>query len=427
LKGNRVHIQVYEHQTIRLHQEFDTEQGPVVFDEQMLKNFVDFFGEGIPYYSLIRNGLQFNEYVGAIQIGATLVSVLPKAQKRQQDSLAEKSKWNQVLIDMLRVVNGFEIKAPSSSSLKLKNNAVLDLYFELFVKEVEYLLHRGLVKKYRKKSGNLTALKGRLLFSEQINKNITHKERFYTAHTTYDTEHLLHFILFEALQVLMIVNTNSILTSRINSLRLNFPEMQRVKLNALSFDKVTFNRKTEAYKKAIQIARLIILNYHPDLRKGNKEVLALMFDMNKLWEQFVLASLRKSKDFKISGLNKKYFWKPKGGARRIVKPDIAIKRGEENFILDTKWKLIETKPSIQDVRQMYVYHHYFKARKVALFYPGESHYVSGNFMQIQNENQISNLECGLLFSQYHDSKTNKPSVKAWQDRIISDVENWMMT
>jgi hypothetical protein len=147
LKNKREHICVFEHQTVLLNQKF--EDG-TIFDKLKLDAFVRFFGKGVPYYSLIRNGIQFNEYVGAIQVGNTLISVLPKADKRQNEDEAEKNKWNKVLVDMLRVVHGFNVKAPSSSQLKIKNNSVLDLYFELFIIETEYLLHRGLVKKYRK-------------------------------------------------------------------------------------------------------------------------------------------------------------------------------------------------------------------------------------------------------------------------------------
>lgn len=416
MKPKREHISVFEHQTVLLNQKFEDD---VVFDQPKLDAFVRFFGKGVPYYSLIRNGIQFNEYVGAIQVGSTLISVLPKADKRKKDDDAEKKKWNQVLIDMLRAVHGFNVKAPSSSHLKIKNNSVLDLYFELFVIETEYLLHRGLVKKYRKTEGNLNALKGSLLFSKQISKNLVHKERFYSKHSTYDTEHLLHIILYKTIQVLKRINTNSALVGRINALVLNFPEMPNQKITESDFDKLVFNRKTISYKKAIEIARLILLYYHPDLSKGRNDVLALMFDMNALWEQFVLVSLKKTHGFKVRGQASKYFWKPEGGKRRSIKPDITVSTNENNYVLDTKWKLVDSKPSIEDIRQMYAYHHYFEAKKVVLLYPGDSHYITGKFVEVKEQKQLSDMECGLLFTEYSGS------VKNWQKQIGEEIQLWI--
>jgi len=416
LKAKREHIRVFEHQTIVLNQKF--EEG-VVFDQTKLDAFVRFFGKGVPYYSLIRNGIQFNEYVGAIQIGNTLISVLPKADKRQKEDQAEKKKWNQILIEMLRAVHGINVKAPSSSHLKIKNNSVLDLYFELFVIETEYLLHRGLVKKYRKTEGNLNALKGSLQFNKQISKNLVHKERFYSKHSTYDTEHLLHIILYKTLQVLKRINTNAALVGRINALFLNFPEMPNQKITESVFDKLEFNRKTITYQKAIEFARLILLHYHPDLSKGRDDVLALMFDMNALWEQFVLVSLRKNKDLKVRGQASRFFWKPEGGRRRSIKPDIIVSTNNENYVLDTKWKLVSNKPSIEDIRQMYAYHHYFEAKKVALLYPGDAPYVTGKFVEVKEQKNLSDMECGLLFTQY------KGSVKNWQKQIGEEINHWI--
>lgn len=416
MKAKREHIRVFEHKSITLGQEFENE---VTFDHTKLDAFVRFFGNGVPYYDLIRNGIKFNEHVGAIQVGETLISVLPKADKRQKVDETEKRKWNQVLLDMLRTVHGFDVKAPSSSQLRIKNNSVLDLYFELFIIEVEYLLHRGLVKKYRRTEGNLNALKGSLKFNKQISKNLLHKERFYTRHTTYDTEHLLHIILFQTIQVLKRINTNSALIGRINALLLNFPEMPNKKISEADFDTLVFNRKTMGYKKAINIGRLILLHYHPDLSKGRNDVLALMFDMNTLWEQFVFNSLKKHKGFKVRGQHSRYFWKPDGGRRRTIRPDITISTDDSNYVLDTKWKLVKNKPSIEDIRQMYAYHHYYEAKKVALLYPGEVPHLSGNFVDIKNQNHLSDIECGLLFTQYSDS------VVKWQIQIGKEIENWI--
>lgn len=415
--ANKVeHIKVFEHQSIYLNQKFEN---GVEFDETKLERLVSFFGKGVPYYELLRNGIRFKEYVGVLQVGNLLISVLPKADKRQSESESSKDKWNNILIDMLRAVNGFEVKAPSSSHLKTKNNSILDLFFELFLKEVEYLMHTGLVKKYRKEVGNLKALKGRLHFQQQISKNIVHKERFFTTHTTYDTQHELHIILYKTIKTLHKLNLNPALTSRINSLLLNFPEMPDKRILELDFEKIILNRKTQGYRKAIDLARLILLRYHPDLNKGQNDILALMFDMNDLWEQFVLVSLRKDKALKLRGQSVKKFWQPQGGKKRSIKPDITIEKGKYKYVLDTKWKLVTTKPSMDDIRQMYAYHHYFEAEKVALFYPGNFSYVKGDFVDPKTQEPMIKMECGLMFSKFTGS------VKSWQEQICIDVNEWM--
>ena len=117
-----------------------------------------------------------------------------------------------------------------------------------------------------------------------------HQERFFVSHTTFDVEHKLHFIIYKAIRLLKKINTNAAIHSRIGALLLNFPEMPDLDVSESTFDRIFFNRKTLIYKKSIDIARLLLLHYHPDVSKGKDHVLALMFDMNYLWEQFVYVS-----------------------------------------------------------------------------------------------------------------------------------------
>ena len=183
-------ITVFEHQNLRIN-----EKG---FDTKDLEALVKFYGQGIdfPYYTLIANGVGFKSYVGVIQIGDLQIEVLPKADKNSKN---DEKKWRNVLIGMLLAVGDLDALAPSSSALSLHANSILELYFALYLKELDYLLHRGLVKKYRKVEGNVTALKGSLVFGKHIQQNVTHQERFYTRHTVYDREHKLHQILYKAL------------------------------------------------------------------------------------------------------------------------------------------------------------------------------------------------------------------------------------
>ncbi len=137
---------------------------------------------------------------------------------------------------MIKTVWGFDVKSTGSSSLKLKLNSILELYFELFISEVEYLLHRGLIKRYRKNEGNQTSLKGALQFSKHISQNLVHKERFYVKYTQYSNEHTIHEILFKTINLLAHINSKPLLKGRIGALTLNFPEMKEIKVNESTFN-----------------------------------------------------------------------------------------------------------------------------------------------------------------------------------------------
>ena len=410
------HITIFEHQTLKLDHDYEG----VTFDNDKLNALQRFYGDkGVPYFSLVHKGIRFSEFVGVIQVGALIIEVLPKADKSSAD-VNSKAKWRNILIDMLRASGIFNIQAPSSSSLNLKSNSLLDLYFELFIKEVEYLLHAGLAKQYRKKEANVTALKGCLQFNKHLQQNITHQERFFVRHTTYDVEHKLHFILYKAIRLLKQINTNSALHSRIGALLLHFPEMPDINVSESTFEKLVFNRKTVTYKKAIDIAKLLLLQYHPDVSNGRNNVLALMFDMNALWEKFVFTSLRKYKepDVTITSQSPKFFWKPEVGYSSKIIPDIVINQGKDNcVVLDTKWKNLNGfNPSAEDLRQMYVYHQYYNSEQVALIYPGENSFKSGIYIEPNTETN-SNFKCGVF------SLSPQLNVKLWQKDINVTILN----
>ena len=418
MSKGKADITVFEHQTIKLGQKF----GEVTFDADKLQALQKHYGaEGkkVPYYTLGNNSICFNEYVGVIQVGKTLIEVLPKADKRD----ASQTNWRNVLIGMLKSVGLFEVKSSSNSNLKIKANTLLDLYFELFVNELEYLLHNGLIKKYRKKEGNVTALKGSLNFAKHIQNNLTHQERFYVRHTVYDREHKLHKILYKALNLLRQLNTNSKLHSRLGALSLDFPEMPDIRVSEYTFSNLVYNRKTKPYQTAIEIARLLLLNYHPDVSKGRNNVLALMFDMNLLWERFVYVSLRNKlgDGNTVTAQTSRYFWKPERGSRSFMRPDIVINKGsEENcVVLDTKWKnLGGSNPSPDDLRQMYVYHDYYGAKRVALVYPGSDSVHKGHYIKPDNKG-LTDKQCSVM------SIAVQEQITQWQESICAKMIGWM--
>jgi 5-methylcytosine-specific restriction enzyme subunit McrC len=413
LNKTKEHLTVFEHEAIR----FDKGEKRITKDQ--FYALQKYFGEGVPFYSLSYNGVKFNEFVGVIQVGTTLVEVLPKVDKAD----TTESNWRNILIGMLRAVGAFDIKTSSESNLKIKPNTILDLYFEMFVKEVEYLLHNGLIKQYRMKEDNVNSLKGSLQFSKHLQQNLTHHERFYIRHSVYDVEHKLHLILYKTIRLLKQINTNIGLKSRIGALMLLYPEMPDLNVTEATFDNIAFTRKNQSYKKAIDISKLLLLQFHPDISRGRNNVLALMFDMNKLWERFVYVSLCKNKSSSttITAQYSKFFWKPEKGNRSKMRPDIVINKDKSNcVVLDTKWKNLAChNPSSNDLRQLYVYHEYYGAMQVALIYPGTvSSKSSGTYLDPKTSNPIDK-ECSVI------SLSVEPNVKQWQKNISEDFKKWL--
>ncbi len=362
-------IQVFEYEKLTLHEDWRGRK----LEESELNRLYEFNDKNDNnYFTGIRDGVKFKNYVGVIQIGGLTIEILPKADNKKPDDEGYYT-WHTALLNMLRICKHINVTSMSEANLKRKNHSILDLYFEMYLNEVELLLRKGLIKNYRKTSSNVLALKGRLDFNKNIQKNLIHQERFYTNHQVYDYENIANQILLKGLTILNTITNNSLLKDKIARLQLSFPEIKEIAIQKLHFDSLKQNRKTASYARALQIAQMIILNYSPDIRSGQENMLTLLFDMNKLWEEYIYRMLMRSKDENttVNFQNKQKFWEG-----RTIRPDLVIIRTEggvsETYVIDTKWKVLDVKnpkPSDDDLKQIYAYNMYWNAKRSMLLYP----------------------------------------------------------
>jgi 5-methylcytosine-specific restriction enzyme subunit McrC len=406
-------IQVFEFEKLTLHEDW---RGRYLKQKELDKLYEYNDKNDNVYFTGIREGVKFKNYVGVIQIGGLTIEILPKTDKNVSED-SDFSAWHGALLNMLKVCRHININSVSEASLKRKHNSILDLYFEMYLDEVQSLLRAGLVKKYRSDSSNVFALKGRLDFNKNIQKNLIHQERFFTEHQVYDYENLVNQIILKALTILGSLTYNSQLKDKISRLRVSFPEIKEISIQKYHFDKVKENRKTVAYTRALQIAKMIILNYSPDIRSGQENMLTLLFDMNKLWEEYVYRMLLRTKDdnLTVSFQNKQVFWEG-----RTIRPDLVLIRRNDNdddetFVIDTKWKVLDAnnpKPSDNDLKQMYAYNLYWNAKRSMLLYPNsksidekygnywkgrevpENNQCKVGFINILDEGDFLNLDIG---------------------------------
>lgn len=355
------------------------------------------------FFSLTPNGVKFNQYVGVIQVGNLTIEILPKISKTAEKG--DEKKWQKVLIDMLRECSWMQIHAHEKAALRYKSNSILEAYLDIFIQQCEEILRKGLIKKYRTTANNCTSLKGKLLFHKQIQVNSVHKEKFYTQYQVFDKDNIFNQILLKALKLIPKISQSPLLKDRVYSLVLAFPELADLSVSPQTFQRLVFDRKTEAYKEAIEIAAMLLLNYRPDISTEQNHILAILFDMNDLWEEYIFRQLFKSKPINwiLTSQNPKQFWKfDNNTSSKIIKPDIVIqnKTNGSTIILDTKWKLPEQNtPSDSDLKQMFVYNEYWKSKNAILIYPHADYtlspiYFGGTFAKKEESSTLNS--CGVM-------------------------------
>ena len=401
-------IQVFEHQKLKYDDSRDFQE--CHFDAMVKFNEL----HQNKYFTIGHNGIVFKNYVGVVQVGGLTIEILPKADKRAD---ADKNLWQSVLLNMLKVCKHIRVESVSETQLKKRHHSILDVYFEIYLAEIERLVNKGLIKRYQKSQSNQNALKGKLLFAKNIQQNLVHRERFYCEHQVYDRNHLLHQILYKGLQILRTF-VNDALKDRLNRLLFEFQEIDNIEISEKHFRKIVFDRKNSDYQKAFDIAKIIILNYSPSLNYGSENLLTLLFDMNALWEEYIFRILQKHKKDKEKVSRQEYceFWKNK----RIY-PDIIFKTGEEAFVIDTKWKIIETNnPSDEDLKQMFVYNLHWDAEKALLLYP-KTGQTDSSFEEFHYDKLDSKKKCKTGFVDITEGGSIKSSEKIAEE-IFSKLE-----
>lgn len=388
-------FRVFEHDKLTLYEDARGQK----LEQSELARLYDFNDRNDnKYFTGIRDGVKFTSYVGVIQIGDLTIEVLPKSDREPGDV----DRWHRVLLDMLRICRKVNVNAISEANLRRRHHSVLELYFELYLDEVEQLLRQGLVKKYRRKAGNATSLKGQILFSQHLQRNLIHQERFFTQHQVYDPVNPINQILLEGLHAVADFTRSPTLSQRTAQLIDAFPFHTRQRIEAHHFDRLSDDRGVSRYQRALSIARMLLLHYSPSIQSGQDQMLALLFDMNALWEEYIYRMLVRSAtpEFEVRPQQSKPFWES-----HTVRPDLVVIRrnGDTSttFVIDTKWKVLDSRyprPTDDDLKQMFVYNEYWSAGHSMLLYPTtyEREEVMGHYWS-QDEEGEKIHSCKLAF------------------------------
>lgn len=348
------------YQTLGLNQEH-AKKFQKFLEEKQLTHALDFGLEGITTCA----------HVGIIRFADFQLNILPKI-IGEEDSLCLEN-----LMFMLRYTRKLEIHSMDSAEISQTKQPFLEVLIAHYANILLNALQRHIPHQYETREDNLPTVKGRILFAKNHLVNAANLARTYCQFDEFTPDNLLNQTLkfvSHALQKLTSVSQTRQKLLKINAV------YEDVTLRPVAYaetQKIILNRNHTMFKEPLELAQMFLQNSTISLHNHTFTNLAILFDMNKLFEKFVATALEQAFPGQVKIQNKlKIIEDIDGipGTSYTIRPDILFGK---DTIIDTKYKrlsLPEDKPSEADIYQMLAYNRFYNRKNIILCYPMTDEY-----------------------------------------------------
>ena len=331
--------------------------------------------------------IHVKNFVGVVETPqGTTIEILPKIyQLEDVNDSEQKKEGKKLLLKMLRSLKNTPFKSIDQAHLAACHMPVLEIFISVFLKEMEVLLKRGIKHYYSQIDENNKFLKGRLIFHENLRKNLVHRERFFITYEEFKEDIPQNRVLKAALIYLKGKSRSAKNISRIINMLFLFEEVGQS--NNLEKDLKSIdgqNRLFNYYSTTLKWARIFLQKKTFTNYKGNHLNTAILFPMETLFESYVAYRLKQTyPETDISIQDRKYFLLSDltlNQRKFRLRPDIVINTGSCVIVADTKWKVINQDLASKnyliaqaDMYQLYAYGKKYQLKndvvQLVLIYP----------------------------------------------------------
>ena len=377
---------------------------------QQLIDFIEEFNateDNVDAYELLSvkqdrtNGkyVQFKNYVGLIQFKSGFqIDVLPKI-----DMVSSDDENKKIFVKMLRSLKEFEGKSFNISNLNVDKMNIYELFINMYLQSVSSLCKKGLKSSYIASEDNINVFKGKIIFKEQIKRNLVHKEKFYVTYDKYNLNRPENKLIKSTLLKLLSLSNDSY-NKKLCSQTLTYFENVETSINYdVDFLKVKIDRNTKDYEVLMNWSKVFLKNKSFTTFSGDTVSRALLFPMEKLFEAYVAKYAKQVfDDCYVSAQDKGYYLFNIPSNQFSLRPDLVITKPDGTIIImDTKWKnLINDSRknygiSQADMYQMYAYAKKYNTKNIYLLYPLNNEMKDCEEIKFESYDDNQNLEVNV--------------------------------
>ena len=322
--------------------------------------------------------IKCGHFCGVVQLDDVSLEILPKIAGKEEDP----GSCRKALIQMLCKAKLFKSHKGGEADVDVQKLILLDIFIVHFCVELQTQIVQGKLRNYVAYEEDIRVFRGRLLFDQQIKRNLVNKERLHCRYDELSEDILINQVIKFTLRLLQSQCHSSCSRKMVVELLTAFGNISDKPVTLQSFDHLSFDRTSARYKPLLEQCRLFIAQLNPDVLAGPAKAFSLLFDMNQLFESWLVALV---KPFAVGrGLTLKVQGPRQYLARRTdidkqvfqMKPDISLldSAGRVIMIIDAKWKLLESEEaklgvSQADMYQMLSYSASYGVNDLRLVYP----------------------------------------------------------
>lgn len=313
-------------------------------------------------FDLGYRSVRSSQYCGVVCLGKDSIEVLPKieeAGQQESDSVARIR-----LLRMLSFARKLPIHEAEASRLAQQGHTLLDVILRLFCRSALDLVRRGLLHRYEIREGNLCLIKGKLKFADHVSQNSARRDRAYCTFDEFSPDNTANRMIKAAALCAAEASSSAALQATVRELLWCLDEISDVAVTLDAYRAIPKDRSTHEYRKVLELGAMILFGPYPELTSGRTVNTAFLFDMNRLFEEYVsrhLALLSEPLGVEVS-LQGPRKWlghpvgTPSGNGCFQLQPDILVTKGDSTVaILDTKWKVLDTDSPIDSIAESDVY------------------------------------------------------------------------
>lgn len=320
-----------------------------------------------------RNRIKAAQFVGIIAAPGVRLEILPKIEK------VEHIETRGALIKMIGAALSIPIYDGEITLLNTQDKDLLEVIILIFARRLAGEVRKGLTRNYRRHNDDLSRLRGKLNVTRQFTKLAAMPQVLACEFDEFSADNSLNRLLACATSILM-RRTNVAGTQRLLAeIDAHFSEVLPVTVQQALDERVTLDRKNQRWATCERLARLLLKSLNQTVHSGKRQGVALLFDMNKLFEAYVTRvaqkTLRPIGYSVMSQRPQRALVRDEFGRKAfITKPDIYVEGHDHIVIIDTKWKPLDFSKynygiSQADAYQMHGYSRVYNATSTVLLYP----------------------------------------------------------